>query len=326
MIELEENKIKFYFNKNKLIENFNDFCKLGDIYYPLKTNSNKIIIETLKPMMNKENNGYLISSIYHFKILQKENVNPLKMCCINVLAEDETIKYLYNNGVRFFTFDNLNSVINFAQYADLSKVKIAVRLSTTQVFNEKFTHLGGDMQECKKMLEFLRNKCNDYGISFYIQNSIKKENDVLETILEYIQEKYNDLGINFVSIGGLNKSKEINKEILVNFKNKLNLKQIILEVGRYLVEDTIEMETRIIREKTVENMKTVIIKNGIYSGFFDILLYNKKFSIYFLCNSLYIKFVRSNTLENNFGFEPVSIRLVATCSIFLIIRIPFWIS
>lgn len=282
MIELEENKIKFYFNKNKLIENFNDFCKLGDIYYPLKTNSNKIIIETLKPMMNKENNGYLISSIYHFKILQKENVNPLKMCCINVLAEDETIKYLYNNGVRFFTFDNLNSVINFAQYADLSKVKIAVRLSTTQVFNEKFTHLGGDMQECKKMLEFLRNKCNNYGISFYIQNSIKKENDVLEKILEYIQEKYKDFGINFVSIGGLNKSKEINKEILVNFKNKLNLKQIILEVGRYLVEDTIEMETRIIREKTVENMKTVIIKNGIYSGFFDILLYNKKFSIYLI--------------------------------------------
>ena len=53
MIELEENKIKFYFNKNKLIENFNDFCKLGDIYYPLKTNSNKMIIETLKPKVNK---------------------------------------------------------------------------------------------------------------------------------------------------------------------------------------------------------------------------------------------------------------------------------
>ena len=303
MIELEENKIKFYFNKNKLIENFNDFCKLGDIYYPLKTNSNKIIIETLKPMMNKENNGYLISSIYHFKILQKENVNPLKMCCINVLAEDETIKYLYNNGVRFFTFDNLNSVINFAQYADLSKVKIAVRLSTTQVFNEKFTHLGGDMQECKKMLEFLRNKCNNYGISFYIQNSIKKENDVLEKILEYIQEKYKDFGINFVSIGGLNKSKEINKEILVNFKNKLNLKQIILEVGRYLVEDTIEMETRIIREKTVKNIKTVIIKNGIYSGFFDILLYNKKFPIYLKSkNDGDIKIEYTKSKVNDFEF------------------------
>ena len=38
MINLEENNLKFYFNKNKLIENYNKFSKDGDIYYPLKTN------------------------------------------------------------------------------------------------------------------------------------------------------------------------------------------------------------------------------------------------------------------------------------------------
>lgn len=282
MIELEENNIYFYFNKSKLIDNFNNFSVLGDVYYPLKTNSNGHIIKTLDSLMKKEENGFLISSIYHFETLQKENITPLRMCFINVLAEDDTVKYLYNNGVRFFTFDNLNSVINFSKYADLSKVKIAIRLSTTRVFNDKFTHLGGDIEECKEMLEFLRNKCNDYGISFYIQNNLKTEKDVLEKMLKYIQENYNDLEINFVSIGGLDKSKEINKEMLENFKNKLNIQQIILEVGRYLVEDTIEMETRIIRAKTVEKIKTVIIKNGIYSGFFDILLYDKKFSIYLM--------------------------------------------
>lgn len=282
MIKLEENNIYFYFNKNKLIENFNNFSVLGDVYYPLKTNSNGEIIKTLHSLMKKEENGFLISSIYHFETLQKENINPLKMCFINVLAEDNTVKYLYDNGVRFFTFDNLNSVIKFSKYADLSKVKIAIRLSTTQVFNDKYTHLGGDIKECKEMLEFLRSKCNDYGISFYIQNNLKTENDVLEKVLEYIQENYNDLGINFVSIGGLDKSKEIGKAMLENFKNKLNINQIILEVGRYLVEDAIEMKTRIIREKTVGNIKTVIIKNGIYSGFFDVLLYNKRFSIYLI--------------------------------------------
>ena len=303
MINLEENNIYFYFNKRKLIENFNNFNVLGDVYYPLKTNSNKMIIETLKSKVNKENNGFLISSIYHFETLQKVNVNPLKMCFINVLAEDETVRYLYNNGVRFFTFDNLNSVINFAQYADLSKVKIAIRLSTTQVFNDKFTHLGGDIQECKKMLEFLRNKCNNYGISFYIQNNLKTKNNVLETILEYIQENYNDLGINFISIGGLDKSKEINKEMLEDLKNKLNIKQIILEVGRYLVEDTIEMETRIIREKTIGNIKTVIIKNGIYSGFFDVLLYNKRFSIYLITkNNEEIKIEYEKSEINDYEF------------------------
>ena len=195
---------------------------LGDVYYPLKTNSNGDVIKTLHSLMKKEENGFLISSMYHFETLQRENINPLKMCFINVLAEDDTVKYLYNNGVRFFTFDNLNSVIKFSKYADLSKVKIAIRLSTTQVFNDKFTHLGGNLEECKEMLEFLRNKCNDYGISFYIQNNLKTEDGALEKVLEYIQENYNDLGINFVSIGGLNESKNISKEMLENFKYKAN--------------------------------------------------------------------------------------------------------
>lgn len=281
MINLEENNIYFYFDKNKLIQNFNNFNELGNIYYPLKTNSNNIVIQTLQPLIEKGNNGYLISSIYHFEILKSANISPLKMCFINVLAGKNTVKYLYDNGVRFFTFDNLNEVINFSKYADLSKVKIAIRFSITQVFNDKFTHLGADFEECLQIFSFLKNnKCSDYGISFYIQNNLKAENNVLEKILKYIQQNYNNLKINFISIGGLKQSKEISKKTLENFKNKLQIKQIILEVGRYLVEDTIEMESKIIREKTINNKKTVIIKNGIYSGFFDILLYNKKFSIY----------------------------------------------
>ena len=102
MLNLEENNIYFYYNKNKLIENFNKFSKLGNIYYPLKTNSNGILIKTLQPLISKENNGFLISSINHFEKLKKLKVNPLHMCFINVLAEYETVKYLYNSG-----YDNL---------------------------------------------------------------------------------------------------------------------------------------------------------------------------------------------------------------------------
>lgn len=280
MIDLKENNIYFYFNKNKLIENFKSFSELSNVYYPLKTNSNEKIIKTLHSLIDKSNNGYLISSIYHFQILQKLNINPLKMCCINVLAEDDTIKYLYDSGVRFFTFDNINSLSNFSKYADLTKVKIAIRLSTMQLFDNNYTHLGACFEECLEMFELLKNKCNDYGISFYIQKNLKKEDNVLEKMFKHIQENYNNLGINFVSIGGVEQRKKIKKEILENFKENFKIKQMILEVGRYLVEDTIEMETRIIREKTINNRKTVIIKNGIYSGFFDILLYNKKFPIY----------------------------------------------
>ena len=172
------------------------------------------------------------------------------------------------------------------------------------MFKNKFTHLGTDLKECLQIFSFLKNKeCDNYGISFYIQYNLKKEENVLEKMLKYIQENCNDLGIKFINIGGITESKSIRKEMLETFKNNLNINQIILEVGRYLVEDTIEMETRIIREKTVKNIKTVIIKNGIYSGFFDILLYNKKFPIYLKSkNDGDIKIEYTKSKVNDFEF------------------------
>lgn len=279
MINLEENNLKFYFNKNKLIENYNKFSKDGDIYYPLKTNSNENLIKALSTLLNKANNGYLISSLYHFELLKKLGISPSRMCFINVLVEKETIRYLYDNGVRFFTFDCLKSLEEFVEYANLREVKIAIRLSTMQIYKDKFTHLGAELEETLRMIEFLkRNGSSNYGISFYIQKNIKTENNVFENILQYIQEKYSDSNLKFVSIGGINT--EINQKVLDDLKSKLKIEQIILEVGRYLVEDTIELETRIIRDKMIRNTKTIVIKNGIYSGFFDILLYNKRFQLY----------------------------------------------
>jgi len=140
-------------------------------------------------------------------------------------------------------------------------------------------------------LKFLKVRCNNYGISFYIQENLKSEINVLGKMLEFIEKHFNNTGISFINIGGINKSKYIEKEAIEKAKNSLKINQINLEIGRNIVADTIDMETRIIREKMVGDTKTIIIKNGIYSGFFDILLYNKKFSIYLLTkNNKEIKF------------------------------------
>lgn len=296
MKELEENNIYFYFNRKKLIKNFQRFNELGNIYYPLKTNSNELVLKTLKPLIEKENNYFLISSIEHFNILRKLNVSPLKMCLINVLEEKDTLKYLYENGLRYFTFDNLKSLKEFSKIADLSNVKIAVRLSTMNIFSNKFTHLGADLEESIDTLKFLQdNKCNDFGLAFYIQNNIKNEEKVLEKIFDYLKQNLASLKISFVNIGGLRK--EDMHEI------KIDIEQINLEIGRYLVEDCIEVETRIIRTKKIKNQNIVIIKNGIFSGFFDVVLYNKKFDIYLKSkNNAYIKIEYVKTKDDNFVF------------------------
>lgn len=52
------------------------------------------------------------------------NISPKKMCYINVLSGDRTIKYLYDKGVKFFVFDNFKSLENFNNYVNLSECKI----------------------------------------------------------------------------------------------------------------------------------------------------------------------------------------------------------
>ena len=81
--------------------------------------------------------------------------------------------------------------------------------------------------------------------------------------MNYIKENLSGLGISFVNIGGIEKDIKDYENILQNFKEEFKIDNINLEIGRYLVEDTISMKTRIIREKLVNNTKTIIMKNGI---------------------------------------------------------------
>lgn len=299
MIELEENTLYFKFDKNKLIENFNSYSKLGTIYYPIKTNSNQHVLEELI----RVNSGFLVTTLNNFELLKETNIDIAKVCIINVLAEKETIKYYYDNGVRFFTFDNMNALLDFSKYADLSKTKIVVRLSTMQIFEDKFTHLGANLEETLEMISFLKDKCSEYGISFYIQNDLKQQENVLQSIFNYIVDNYSNLGLKFANVGGINLESQDSEEILNKLKSTLHLEECIVEIGRDLVQNCMEVETRIIREKTINNKKVVIIKNGIYSGFFHTILYNKKFQMCLkLKNGKEVNMTHERSASNNFEF------------------------
>lgn len=303
MKSIEENDVYFHFNKSKLIDNFKKFNEYGIIYYPLKTNSNLNILKELENLNYKYDNGFLISSITNFETLRKLEVDASRMCFINVCAENETIKLLYENGVRFFTFDNIKSLIEFSKYANLNETKVVIRISTMQVFNNKFTHLGADFDETIEMINFLKGKCSRYGISFYIQNNLKKEEKSLEKIAKFIEEKYINCGMKFINIGGVDEISSINKDVLYKLKEKIKIDELILEIGRNLVENAVELRTRIIREKIINNKKVIIIKNGIYSGFFDTLLYNKQFSIHFISkNGDKVKIEYQKTQESDYEF------------------------
>lgn len=300
-MSLSENDVKFLFNPSKLIYNYDGYKRLGNIFYPLKTNSNDIIINNLKQLFNNDD-GFLISNIRHFEILAKLNISPNKMCSINVLSGNDTIKYLYNQGVRFFVFDNINALDHFISYANLKECKIALRLNTMEVFEDTLMHLGASTNECIKMLKSLKDKCNEVGISFYLQTEIKKDFNAMEKMINHIKQNFNNFKLNFISIAGIKKYSELNEKYLKEIKASMNLSEIILEPGKYLVGNTFDMITKVIRIKNVKDKSIVIIKNGIYSGLLDVVLYNEKFQFYFkTLNNHYIEF--SHVKDNEHDHE-----------------------
>lgn len=298
-MKLEENNVYFRFDKSKLVSNFNEYSRLGNIYYPIKANSSLNVLQAMKEL----NSGFCITTLDNFEKVKKLSIDSKKICIINVLSGNETLKYYYDAGVRFFTFDDMNSLMEFSKYADLSTTKIVIRLSTMQIFDDEFSHLGASLEEALQMIKFLMGKCNDYGIAFYIQNNLKYKENVLEKIFNYILEKYSNLGLKFANIGGISLLGKSNEELLAKFKSELNLKEIVLEIGRDLVENTIELETTIIRDKIINGKKLVIIKNGLYSGFFDVVLHNRKFDMHLkLKNNKEIKIFQEKQNESDAEF------------------------
>lgn len=293
------NIVNFNVDYNGIEKRYYEFLDIGEIYYPLKTNSNIALLKFLIKIFDKNNSGFLISHLSHFNKLKKLGVNPKKMCLINVLAEDDFVKDMYKKGVRYFTFDNVNSLNEFLKYANLSKVRISVRLCISEIFNE-FSHLGGNLEECKEMLKLLSGtECKNFGLSFYLQKEVVIKENALDKMLDFIISNFNGYRLDFVNIGGSKRPSEINLNKINEVKSKFNINKIILEPGRFLAGEFIDMETRIIKVKKVLDKNVIIIKNGIYSGLLDALLYNKKFDIRLKLESGEIKLNNEYSEETN---------------------------
>lgn len=297
------NIVTFNINLDRIGQRFIEFSEIGDIYYPLKTNSNIKVLTFLQELFENTNNGFLISQPSHFQKLREMGFDPKNMCSTNVLLDNDSIKYLYDNRVRYFTFDNMDALGTFLEYAKVDEVRVAVRLNITEVFN-KFSHLGGSTKECQNMITKLNNiGSKDFGISFYLQKEVKLDENALEKMLKFIISNFKEYPMHFINIAGVKKPKEINTEIIAKIKEELNLEKIILEPGRYLVGDSIDMETSIIKVKRVSNMPVIILKSGIYGGLLDILLYNKQFDIRLKTEYGEIKLENKRTEKADYEFS-----------------------
>lgn len=270
--------ITYTLRKNELKETLEGYTLFGTVYYPIKANANRHLLSVLNDYMQGTPNGFFISNLGQFHTLKDLGVDVSKIGVLNILMDSHDIAYLYQEGVRLFTFDNLSEVEKFKTYANLSEVCATVRLSTMCIYNDIVTPYGCDLTECNQILTALQG-CKELGLSIYLNSEVKKEPNALARILDYIVKSVENepYKLDFISLGGLPRYKALCHTLFNEVKKSLNLNSFILEPGRHLVEKCIDMETSINRVKWVNHKPTLFLAMGIYSGALDHYLYERRF-------------------------------------------------
>lgn len=263
------------YDKNKLKENVNYYKNIGNIYYPVKANSNHLVLKTLNEIFNMEDK-FFISYIHHFEKLKELNIDSSYISLMNPLLSFNDYQYLYNQGVRSFTFDNFNIFKAALQYFDLDKTEWIFRLNLNEIYPSFISNIGCSFDEILEMINMLNN--TNIGISFYINEYIKKlDKKALKEILFFIKGKVT--GIKFISIGGISDISKNDIDLIKQIKIDMNLEKIIVEPGKGLVYNAFSLKTDIIKRSIYKNYDILTLETGIYNGLLDIVLKNKRFNL-----------------------------------------------
>ena len=278
----------------KLEENYNSFSAWGEVFFPVKTNHNKIILSKLKRL----GSGFECDSIEHIKKIYSKR-NSHKIIFSNVAKSEQDIIWAAKHNIVFYTVDDektLRLILHYAKKYGLGHLKINLRLNIYDIFKKEFkakgtkdSRLGASARTIKHLLGILDSEEEitiERGISFYVQAEVHDDKDMLLRVSGYIAKHFcKGNKLDFVNIGGGSDIYRLNysKQIMFDNLKKLGVSKIVLEPGRYMVGDIEEMETNCTRSIYTDlngGEYVLSMAVGIYHGLIDCKLHNRNFDIY----------------------------------------------
>ena len=290
---VELNMVEYSLNLHKLEQNYNGFESWGEVFFPVKTNHNKIVLNKLK----KLGSGFECDSLEHIKkVYSRKNAN--KIIFSNVAKSKDDIDWVISHGLSFFTIDDRETllyIIKVAKENGVKMLKINIRLNVYDIFAKEFakkgvvdSRLGASVEEIKRVISLLKDQKNiriEYGISFYVQAEVHDNKKMLIDVSDYLKKHFdNGCGFGWVNIGGGSSLERLDysKKKLYENMLKIGVSKIILEPGRYMMGDVEDVSVGVIRcvKKETNNETVVSLEMGIYHGLIDIKLHNRKLEFY----------------------------------------------
>ena len=246
----------FIINKQKIIDNYNLFKQIGPVYYPIKANSNKNVIDILSNIFDDKDK---------FAISNKNLIKSKPMTLINPFYNLEELEYFYNEGVRDFVFEDFNTFLDFKNKHN--DIEASVRINLNEIIENNDTFIGASL---KDTLQMISQSCS---LSIYCPASFRKD-DYLEDCLSAAKI----FGTKTLRLSGFN---IIDIKQILEFKNNSYI-NLITEPGEGLINNAIDYECDIVKFKKINNKYFLILNTSIYKGLFDYLLYDKQYPI--ICN------------------------------------------
>ncbi|MBP8707732.1 MAG: hypothetical protein KBH94_03285 [Caldisericia bacterium] len=269
---------------NQNIEKFNIFTQNNiDVFYAVKANN----YEPLVKSCIEAGYGFDVASIEELTFLLSLGANPLNISFSAPTKLERDIKQASDLGVRMFAFDSETEIRKILKNAKDPLLVARITAHNEDAIFNLSVKFGMDIKYSEKILKKAsKRKWPVAGVTFHIgsqNNSVISWKKALDGVQLFIDnaKKYN-LNIWLLNIGGgipAKYTKNIKDssfyiericKYVDQFKRKnKNIKRVIIEPGRSLSANTMNLITKVINIKEYKKPPLVIVDTSVFNGLIE---------------------------------------------------------
>ena len=270
---------KYIIHKQKLEEQVKIFGENAKVYYPIKANSNKKVLEILDPLVD----GYEVDSYFHLRdLIKKYNVEPQRIIYSAPIKDAQTIAGVIGLGVRCVIVDNLTDCNSIVHIAKDSQMQFIIRVDVSEFIptNGLTLKWGASIPEIMQLKQqIFASKHKFLGWSFYLPQEVNSSKN-FDLLLSNMERCIGFCDCEILDIGGGIATMDMDKVVgQIRAIPALSKMKLIIEPGRHLLDPCIDMQVEITAIREKRGKKLVFVNSGIYNGLLDVVVKRKRFKI-----------------------------------------------
>jgi len=266
------------FDTRLFAEIFQHFAQFGLVYYPVKSNDHDEILKAVARL----GGSFDVDGISHIRKLVALSVSPDRIQFGIPVKKSQDIELALDLQIRRFVVDSPTEYQKISKFREkagfLVRAAIWDMVDSPDVSTRKWGMPLANIGEMRDLIEQDGN--NFLGVSFYIPQELYTPTN-FSKVLRRITSAFEGQSFQVLDIGGgldNSFSDDFGKDLDVA-RQKLNLRDIILEPGRNLLDPCIDMLVSVIGVCQRGHERWAYIDAGIYSGLLDAVIKKKTFEI-----------------------------------------------